>query len=181
MTIRFAANVEGPEENISELYRIFVYKVSAITDDDYYTNVNWSSAVGMRGDLYDMNGSLMFLGMLLSLVCLISTAIIIYYKQISEGYEDRNNFQIMQKVGLTKEEIKKTIGNQILTVFFLPLIIAGIHTIVAYPMVKNIMKLFAMASEQMLLSCIGIVFAIFALVYVVIYRITAKTYYKIVK
>jgi putative ABC transport system permease protein len=181
MTIRFAANVEGPEENISELYRIFVDKVSAITDDDYYTNVNWSSAVGMRGDLYDMNGSLMFLGMLLSLVCLISTAIIIYYKQISEGYEDRNNFQIMQKVGLTKEEIKKTIGNQILTVFFLPLIIAGIHTIVAYPMVKNIMKLFAMASEQMLLSCIGIVFAIFALVYVVIYRITAKTYYKIVK
>ena len=180
MTIRFAANVEGPEENLSELYSIFVDKASALTDD-YYTNVNWSSAEGMRNDLYDMNGSLMFLGMLLSLVCLISTAIIIYYKQISEGYEDRNNFQIMQKVGLTKEEIKKTIGNQILTVFFLPLIIAGIHTIVAYPMVKNIMKLFAMASEQMLLSCIGIVFAIFALVYVVIYRITAKTYYKIVK
>lgn len=182
MTIRFAANVEGPEEKIKELYSIFTSNVSDLTDDeDYYASINWSSAVGMRGDLYDMNGSLMFLGMLLSLVCLISTAIIIYYKQISEGYEDRNNFQIMQKVGLTKEEIKKTIGNQILTVFFLPLIIAGIHTIVAYPMVKNIMKLFAMASEQMLLSCIGIVFAIFALVYVVIYRITAKTYYKIVK
>ena len=182
MTVRFAANVEGPEDKIKELYSIFTSNVNDLIDyEDYYASINWSSAVGMRGDLYDMNGSLMFLGMLLSLVCLISTAIIIYYKQISEGYEDRNNFQIMQKVGLTKEEIKKTIGNQILTVFFLPLIIAGIHTIVAYPMVKNIMKLFAMASEQMLLSCIGIVFAIFALVYVVIYRITAKTYYKIVK
>lgn len=177
----FAANVDGPEENKKELFNIFVDKVSELTDEDHYTNVNWSSAAGRREDLYDMNGSLMFLGMLLSLVCLISTAIIIYYKQISEGYEDRNNFQIMQKVGLTKEEIKKTIGNQILTVFFLPLIIAGIHTLVAYPMVKNIMKLFALASEQMLLACIGVVFAIFAIVYIIIYRITAKTYYKIVK
>ena len=125
-----------------------------------------------------LNGSLLFLGILLSMVCFFATALIIYYKQLTEGYDDRNRFQIMEKVGLSKPEIKKTIKSQILTVFFIPLAVAGIHTLVAYSILSKIMSL--LTTTNIFLLCTGIVFVIFSLIYVAIYSLTARTYYRIV-
>lgn len=179
---RFVANIKGEDENREKLENIYVNMINDyLKEDEDWCSIRWNSSWDMRTDFYDMNGSLMFLGILLSIVCLISTALIIYYKQISEGYDDRNKFQIMQKVGLSREEIKKTIRSQILTVFFLPLIVAGIHTLVAFPMITKLMAMLSVFGAEILLPCLGIVFAVFALVYVVIYSITAKTYYKIVR
>ena len=179
---RYVANISGEDEKREELFDIYLRTFrDFIGDEDIWCHTSWNSSWDMRTDLYDMNGSLMFLGILLSIVCLISTALIIYYKQISEGYDDRNKFQIMQKVGLSREEIKKTIRSQILTVFFLPLIVAGIHTLFAFPMITRLMAMLSVFGAEILLPCLGVVFAVFALVYTVIYSITAKTYYKIVR
>ncbi len=127
-----------------------------------------------------MYGTLLFLGIILGLVCLFATVLIIYYKQISEGYEDRERYQIMKKVGMSDGEIRKTIRSQTLLVFFLPLVFAGIHTVFAFPMLNRLLHLILLSSTSLFVICTLITFAVFALIYVIIYSMTAKTYYKIV-
>ena len=112
---------------------------------------------------------------------LIAAVLIIYYKQISEGYEDRDRYQIMKKVGMSDGEIKKTIRSQTLLVFFLPLVFAGIHTAFAFPMLNRLLHLILLSSTTLFIVCTLITFAVFALVYVLIYKITSRTYYKIVR
>ena len=128
-----------------------------------------------------MFGTLLFLGLLLGAVCLFATALIIYYKQISEGYEDRTRFQIMEKVGMSRQEVRKTIGRQVLFVFFLPLAVAGLHMAVMFPILKRMMKILMFFSVKLFVICTLLTFAAFALVYVFIYLGTSKTYYKIVR
>ena len=137
----------------------------------------WMDKAEMNG----MYGTFLFLGIILGFVCLFSTALIIYYKQISEGYEDRVRFQIMKKIGMSETEVKKTIGSQIILVFFLPLIVAGIHVVFASPILVRLMKLLLLASDSLFFICLAIIFAIFGVVYILIYTGTARTYYKIVK
>ena len=103
----------------------------------YRLDTKWESVENML----DMYGSFLFLGILLGFVCLFATILIIYYKQISEGYEDRERFQIMEKVGMEKTEVKKAIGNQLVLQFFLPLLTAGIHTAMAFPMLLKLLKI----------------------------------------
>ena len=105
---------------------------------------------------------------------------IIYYKQISEGYEDQARFDIMQKVGMTKREIKKSINSQLLTVFFLPLVGAGIHLIFAFPMIRKILLLFNLTNLHLYTIVTLISFGAFALFYTIVYRITSNAYYHIV-
>jgi putative ABC transport system permease protein len=113
-------------------------------------------------------------------VFLFATTLIIYYKQISEGYEDRRRFQIMEKIGMSQTEVKGSIRNQILLVFFLPLLVAGLHTCFAFPLLMRLLKLLLLPKLSLFGLCTFMTFFIFAFVYVVIYSITAKTYYKIV-
>ncbi|MBP9989142.1 MAG: FtsX-like permease family protein [Ruminococcus sp.] len=127
-----------------------------------------------------MYGTLLFLGIILGFVCLFATALIIYYKQISEGYEDRQRYQIMKKVGMSDTEIKKTISSQTLLVFFLPLVFAGVHTAFAFPIINRMLHLILLSSTSLFVICTLITFAIFAVIYIIIYSLTAKTYYKIV-
>ena len=127
-----------------------------------------------------MYGSFLFLGILLGLVFLFATTLIIYYKQISEGYEDRRRFQIMEKIGMSQDEVKGSIRTQILLVFFLPLLVAGLHTCFAFPLLMRLLKLLLLPKFSLFVLCTFMTFFIFAFVYVVIYSITAKTYYKIV-
>ena len=141
----------------------------------------WDSSWGMRNELFAMYGSLFFLGILLSMVFLFATALIIYYKQISEGYDDRGRFQILQKVGMTQKETKGTIRRQIVIVFFLPLVTAVIHMIVAYPVIRKLLKLLMMPNDTLFLLCTAATVVAFALIYMVIYRLTARTYYRIVR
>lgn len=125
-------------------------------------------------------GGLFFLSIFLGLLFLIATVLIIYYKQISEGYDDRERFQIMQKVGMSDGEIKRTIHSQIITVFFLPLITAGFHVAFAFPIISNILKVLNLNNTRLYIACTLGCFLAFALLYGIIYGVTAKAYYRIV-
>ena len=131
-------------------------------------------------EMYSMYGSFLFLGILLGLVFTMAAVLIIYYKQVSEGYDDRERFVIMQKVGMDTRTVKKSIGTQVLMVFFLPLLVSGVHVLVAFPMVSRMMQLFALKNTGLFALCVIITFMVFAVVYVVVYLLTARTYYKIV-
>ncbi|MDD6395047.1 MAG: ABC transporter permease [Firmicutes bacterium] len=133
-----------------------------------------------RIDFFQTYASLFFLGIMLSIVFLIAAVLIIYYKQISEGYEDQSRFQIMQKVGMTKKEIRKSINSQILTVFFLPLIFAGIHLAFSFPMVWKLLQLFNLRNLPLVIIVNLICFVIFGLFYALVYKITSGSYYAIV-
>ena len=134
-----------------------------------------------RPELQALYGAVLFFGIFVGLLFLMATVMIIYYKQVSEGYDDRKRFQIMQKVGMSKREVKKCIHSQVLTVFFLPLITAVIHTVVAFPFMFKIMIMLNFANESLFLATTGITIVIFAIVYVAVYGITARSYYKIVE
>lgn len=138
------------------------------------------SLEGNKEDFYGTYGGLFFLAIVLSVVFIFAAVLIIYYKQISEGYEDQNKFSIMQKVGMTKGEIRKSINSQVLTVFFLPLLLAGVHMAFAFPMVQRVLSLFSLTNAQLFMLTTGISFAAFAVLYVIVYRITSKAYYNIV-
>lgn len=109
-----------------------------------------------------------------------AAVLIIYYKQISEGYEDQSRFEIMQKVGMTKYEIRRSINSQLLTVFFLPLAFAGMHLAFAFPIIRRLLTLFALHNVMLFVLTTLISFAAFALLYTLIYRITSNAYYNIV-
>lgn len=133
-----------------------------------------------RLDFFGLYGGLFGLGIILSIVFIFAAVLIIYYKQISEGYEDQSRFEIMQKVGMTKTEIRKSINSQLLTVFFLPLIFAGIHLAFAAPIIKKLLLLFNLTNLNLFIVTILISFAAFALFYMIVYKITSSAYYKIV-
>lgn len=134
-----------------------------------------------RESMMAMSGSLLFLGILLGLVCLFATALIVYYKQISEGYEDRARFQIMQKVGMSRREVRQTINSQVLLVFFLPLVVAGVHLAFAFPILEKLLHILLLSRTSLFVLCSVITFGVFAAVYTLIYTATARTYYKIVR
>lgn len=130
---------------------------------------------------YTMFGGLFFLGIFLGALFLMGAAMIIYYKQISEGYEDKERFEIMQKVGMSHKEVKASIRRQILMVFFLPLLMAGLHIAMAFPMVKRLLLLFGMNNSNLFAGCTVVTIGVFAVVYGIIYALTAKSYYRIVE
>ena len=139
-----------------------------------------ASLADNRSDFFSTYGSLFFLGIILSLVFIAAAALIIYYKQLSEGYEDQSRFDVMQKVGMTKKEIRRAINSQVLTVFFAPLFLAGLHLAFAFPFVQKIIRLFGVFNTPLLIATSVICFFAFALFYVFVYRRTAKAYYSIV-
>ena len=128
-----------------------------------------------------MYGGFLFIGVFLSILFLMVTILILYYKQISEGYEDKGRFEIMQKVGMDHHEVKKVIRSQVLTVFFLPLIVAGIHIVFAFPMVEKLLLLLNLTNTALFVICTLICFAVFAAIYVLIYFMTSRIYYGIVR
>ena len=136
---------------------------------------------GARESVTAMCGALLFLGIILGLVCLFATVLIVYYKQISEGYEDRARFQIMQKVGMSRREVKSTINSQVLLVFFLPLVVAGMHLAFAFPILEKMLHILFLSSTSLFVACSLVTFGVFAAVYTLIYMATARTYYKIVR
>lgn len=126
-------------------------------------------------------GGLFFLGVYLSLLFLMAAILIIYYKQISEGYEDKKRFEIMQKVGMSYREVKRSISSQILTVFFLPLIAAGVHVAFAFPMIDRMLGALALMNTKLFALCTLGCFGAFAVIYTVVYLLTARVYYRIVR
>lgn len=131
-------------------------------------------------NLLSLYASFLFIGIFLSFLFIMATVLIMYYKQITEGYEDKKRFEIMQKVGLDKREVKKTINSQVLTVFFLPLVVAAIHIVFAFPMIEKMLRLLYLDNTNLYIMTTVICFGVFALVYVLIYFLTSKVYYGIV-
>lgn len=142
--------------------------------------VRCESRVGERQDFVETFGGLFFLGILLSVIFLVSCVLIIYYKQISEGFEDQSRFGIMQKVGMTRENIKKSINSQMLTVFLIPIIFACMHLAAVLPIIHKLLQLFGHNNMPLLLICAGICVAVCGIFYAVIYKLTSNAYYRIV-
>ena len=151
-----------------------------IASDDIFSGYVQSRA-SMDDELSSDFDGLFFIGIFLGMLFTMAAILIIYYKQISEGYDDKQRFDIMQKVGMTHSEVKSTIHFQILAVFFLPLITAGLHVAFAQPMITNILKLMGLMNEKLYLKCTLVSFGAFAVVYAIVYGLTAKVYYRIVK
>lgn len=170
------------DEQIALTKAIYEYLSSGLT----YKNADGRLATEIesreqnRNDFYALYGGLFGLGIILSIVFIFAAVLIIYYKQISEGYEDQSRFEIMQKVGMTKKEIRKSINSQLLTVFFLPLIFAGMHLAFAAPIIKKLLLLFNLTNLNLFIMTILISFAAFTLFYMIVYKITSNAYYKIV-
>ena len=138
------------------------------------------SKVDSRSEFVGLYGGFFFIGIFLGILFIMATVLIIYYKQISEGYDDKQRYEIMQKVGMTHQEIKNSIHSQVLTVFFLPLIVAGIHIAVAFPIITKLLALLNLLNVQLFLTCTVVCYVVFAVMYLLIYLLTARTYYKIV-
>lgn len=143
--------------------------------------LNWGTRQEGYSSFYTMFGGLFFLGIFLGALFLMGAAMIIYYKQVSEGYEDKERFEIMQKVGMSHKEVKSSIHRQIVMVFFAPLLVAGLHITMAFPMVKRLLLLFSMNNSALFAGCTAVTIGIFAVVYGIIYGLTAKSYYRIVE
>lgn len=133
-----------------------------------------------RSGYYGLTGGLFFLGVLLGAVFLFGTVLIMYYKQISEGYEDQDRFAILMKVGMSRKEIRQSINSQVLTVFFLPLIAAGVHLVFAFPLIAKLLLLMLSTDRMLLILVTAATFAVFALFYVLVYLVTSREYYRIV-
>ena len=143
-----------------------------------YNGTTKTDAIAEMNALF---GGILFIGIFLSIIFMVGTVLVIYYKQISEGYEDRERFVILQKVGLDQKQIKQTINKQVLTVFFLPLIFAFLHLAFAYHMLSLILKVIGVIDTAMMLTVTLSICGIFALIYVLIFMITSRSYRKIIQ
>lgn len=158
----------------------------AAMDANFFTGTgswnSWSATVRseMSVDGYAMSGSFLFLGLALGILFLMATALIIYYKQVSEGYEDQSRFEIMRKVGLSRTQVRAAVRAQVLMVFFLPLLVAAVHILFDFNLVVQLLSLFAVRSVPTIALCTAGTLLMFLAVYAVVYLLTARTYYKIV-
>lgn len=144
-----------------------------------FANCSIESRELSRESFYELYGGFLFIGIFLGIIFLMATTLIIYYKQISEGYDDRERYQIMQKVGMSKKEVRQSIRSQVLLVFFLPLIMAVIHLAFAFKIITKLLSVLNLTNVSLFfMYTVGTV-AVFAVIYAIIYSITAKEYYKI--
>lgn len=181
--LHYAFNMVDPS---SEKASVFMDTIFDTLHTDYIDTIEYQMMLsvqnfyGIRNEYYELYSGLFFLGIMLSIVFVSAAVLIIYYKQITEGYEDQSRFDIMQKVGMTRREIRKSINSQVLTVFFLPLLMAGIHLAFAFPMVWKVLQFLGVTNLTLLLGVNIGCFLLFGIFYALVYKKTSDTYYKIV-
>lgn len=174
-------DVEGSEQTqtdcVNELW-------NGMSDSLESVRETYSYYVGGRAaelaDNYQFYGAFFFIGVFLAIVFMMGTVLIIYYKQLSEGFEDRERFRIMQNVGMSHREVRQSIRSQILIVFFLPLVTAAVHIAVAFPMITKLLMCFNMTDTSLFGICTVVTLLAFAVIYAIVYSLTAKVYYRIV-
>ena len=170
----------SPDETQIAFITDMIDTISANKEGLVYASYTVESIAFNREDFVGTYGSLFFLAILLSIVFLAAAVLILYYKQVSEGYEDQARFEIMQRVGMTKTDIRKSINSQLLLVFFLPLLFAGLHLGFAFPFIHKMLVLFNLTDLKLLIGTTIITFAVYAVFYTIVYRITSNSYYSIV-
>lgn len=158
-----------------------IIRNSELYQGSYYSDsISSTFKSGILQAFRDTYSSLFFLGIFLSILFIMATILIIYYKQISESYDDKERYEIMQNVGMSHTEVKRTIRSQVLTVFFLPLIVAGVHVAFAFPIMSRVLSLLGLINVTLYITCTVICFLVFALMYGIIFAITSRLYYKTV-
>ena len=150
-------------------------------DAGYYDVLRIDLRSEAEQEVYGLSGGFLFLGVFLGIVFLMATVLIIYYKQVSEGYEDNARFEIMRKVGLSEREARRAIRSQILTVFFMPILVAAIHIAFDFNLVVLLLRLFSLTNVKLTALCTLGTLLVFCAVYAVVYALTARSYYKIVR
>lgn len=150
-------------------------------DAGYYDMLRIDLRSEAEQEVYGLSGGFLFLGVFLGIVFLMATVLIIYYKQVSEGYEDNARFEIMRKVGLSEREARRAIRSQILTVFFMPILVAAIHIAFDFNLVVLLLRLFSLTNVKLTALCTLGTLLVFCAVYAVVYALTARSYYKIVR
>ena len=170
------ANTDDVTPNLTDALYAHLSRVSS----DWGVGVSVESKAANRSDFYGTYGGLFFLGIMLSVVFLLAAVSIIYYKQICEGYEDQSRFDIMQKVGMTKRDIRRSINSQLLTVFFLPMALSGVHLCFAFPFIHKLLLLFNLSNTPLLIGTTVVSYVAFALLYTLAYKLTSNAYYHIV-
>lgn len=158
-----------------------IIRNSELYQGSYYSDsISSTFKSGILQAFRDTYSSMFFLGIFLSILFIMATILIIYYKQISESYDDKERYEIMQNVGMSHTEVKRTIRSQVLTVFFLPLIVAGVHVAFAFPIMSRVLSLLGLINVTLYITCTIICFLVFALMYGIIFAITSRLYYKTV-
>ena len=180
-TMYYGFDLDGNEEQQMAFYNTLQQALAEGTETIDGFSYSVSCREEARSSFYSLFGGMLYLGALLSLVFLFGTVLIMYYKQISEGYEDAARFEILQKVGMTKQEIRRSINSQILTVFAAPLLMAGIHICFAFPLLRRIMLMFGLNNTLLFMIVTAGSFLVFALLYIVMYKTTSHSYYQLVK
>ncbi len=184
LTLHLGLDITGSETDKIDFGTLVMEVVKDLKKNGGLSENSWITS-GIRQQEYESyyadNGSLLFIGIFLGSLFLMGTAMIIYYKQISEGYEDQKRFEIMQKVGLSRREVRSSVRRQILMVFFLPLLMAMLHITMAFPMIRRMLLLFGMTNTKLFIGCTAGTVLIFAVVYGLIYLMTARSYYHIVE
>lgn len=154
--------------------------LGACKETTAFTSGMLMSRAHQREEYMALNGGFLFLGLFLGILFLMITVLIIYYKQTSEGYEDRERFAIMTKVGMGRDVVKAAINTQVRTVFFMPIIVAVLHLTMAFPMLKIIMYVFGLMNTELFVGCLVVTSVVFAVIYFIVFRITSRSYYRIV-
>ena len=184
LTLHLGLDITGSETDKIDFGTPVMEVVKDLKKNGGLSENSWITS-GIRQQEYESyyadNGSLLFIGIFLGSLFLMGTAMIIYYKQISEGYEDQKRFEITQKVGLSRREVRSSVRRQILMVFFLPLLMAMLHITMAFPMIRRMLLLFGMTNTKLFIGCTAGTVLIFAVVYGLIYLMTARSYYHIVE
>ena len=184
LTLHLGLDITGSETDKIDFGTPVMEIVKDLKKNGGLSENSWITS-GIRQQEYESyyadNGSLLFIGIFLGSLFLMGTAMIIYYKEISEGYEDQKRFEIMQKVGLSRREVRSSVRRQILMVFFLPLLMAMLHITMAFPMIRRMLLLFGMTNTKLFIGCTAGTVLIFAVVYGLIYLMTARSYYHIVE
>ena len=143
---------------------------------DYYVE----SRQANRAEFFAIYGGFFFIGIYLGIIFLMVTVMIIFYKQVSEGYEDKQRYEIMEKVGMSNREVKASIRSQVRIVFFLPLVTAAIHTLAAFPMMARLLAMLNLTNTSLFAGCLLVTFIVFVIIYYIVFKITSKSYYRIV-
>ena len=178
----FSVDVTDEElRAVQQAYNQYVRDDAVFGGTGKWWSCGWTLRCDVEADAYGLAGGFLFLGIFLGTIFLMATVLIIYYKQISEGYEDKARFEIMQKVGLSREEVRASIRSQVLMVFFLPIAVAAIHILFDFNMVEKLLTLFQVYNTTLTALCTLGTVLVFFLVYGAVYLLTARTYYKIVE
>lgn len=182
LEVSYSFDADLSEEQQMELGEAIRERVRGLdyTGDGGFYSYNVACKAEERADFYGLFGGIFFLGIFLSILFLAATVLIIYYKQVTEGYEDEARFEIMRKVGMTAKDIRRSINSQMLTVFFLPLVTAAIHTAFAFPIVQKLLAIFNLRNTALSLMVTLVAIVIFGIFYGVVYKITSNAYYAIV-